>query len=82
MNEYHNILISFKGKIYSKQGSHISFVWDMDLVSFPHAGAQPEIFQGMGDFVEIGHFDKHLVKNKRTEGSTGKNFGIFSARYC
>ena len=26
---------------------------------------QPEIFQGRGGFVELGHFDKHFVKNTR-----------------
>ena len=27
------------------------------------AGVQPEIFQGSGGFVKLGHFDKHFVKN-------------------
>ena len=27
------------------------------------AGARPEIFQGRRDFVELGHVDKHFVKN-------------------
>ena len=27
------------------------------------SGAQPEIFQGRGGFVELGHFDKLFVKN-------------------
>ena len=26
---------------------------------------QPEIFQGRGGFVELGHFNKHFVKNTR-----------------
>ena len=34
------------------------------LVSFLYAGAQPEIFQGREAFVELGHFNKHLVKSK------------------
>ena len=29
------------------------------------AGAQPEIFQGREDFVELGHLDKHFVKTTR-----------------
>ena len=29
------------------------------------AGAQPEIFQSRGDFVKLGDFDKHFVKNAR-----------------
>ena len=28
------------------------------------SGAQPEIFQDRGGF-ELGHFDKHFVKNRR-----------------
>ena len=28
-------------------------------------GAQPEIFHGRGRFIELGHFDKHFIKNKR-----------------
>ena len=27
-------------------------------------GTQPGIFQDKGGFVELGHFDKHFVKNK------------------
>ena len=27
------------------------------------SGAQPEIFQGRGGFVELGHFNKYFVKN-------------------
>ena len=45
---------------------------------FPHAGAQPEIFQGRGGFVELGHFDKHFVKHTRKKDPAGKNFGVFS----
>ena len=25
-------------------------------------GAQPELFQGRGSFVQLGHFDKHFIK--------------------
>ena len=32
------------------------------------SGAQPEIFQGMGGFVETGYFNKHFVEN------TGKKY--------
>ena len=42
-----------------------------------YAGAQPEIFQGRGGFVESGHFDKHFDKNTRKERPAGKSFGIF-----
>ena len=32
-------------------------------------GMQPNIFQGWGGFVELGHFDKHFVKNTRKRGT-------------
>ena len=35
-------------------------------------GAQPEMFQGRGGFVKLGHFDKHFVKNLIKKGPTGK----------
>ena len=41
-------------------------------------GTQQEIFLGRGDFMKFGHFNKHLVKNTRKEGPTGKNFAFFS----
>ena len=50
------------------------------LVLFPHAGAQLEIFQGRGGFVELWHFDKHFVKNTQKKDPAGKNFGVFSPR--
>ena len=31
-------------------------------------------------FVELGHFDKHFVKNTRKRGPSGKHFGVFSPR--
>ena len=45
------------------------------------AGAQPEIFQDRGDFVELGHFNKHFVKNTRKKDPAGKKFEDFSPRY-
>ena len=41
-----------------------------------YTGAQPEIFQGRGGFVDLGHLDKLFVKNTE-KGTTGKNFGAF-----
>ena len=76
--EYHGILISFKGKIYSEQGSDISFVWDMDFIISPCRCAN-RIFSRRGSFVELWHFDKNLVKNTRKRGLQGK---IFELIYC
>ena len=39
-------------------------------------GVQPEVFQGSGGFVELGHFDKLFVKNTK-KGAAGKRFGAF-----
>ena len=44
------------------------------------AVAQSEI-SGRGGFGELGHFDKHFVKNLRKKGLAGENFGVFSPRY-
>ena len=32
---------------------------------------------GRGAFLELWHFEKHFIKNSRTNGQTGKNFGFF-----
>ena len=58
----------------STQNKGVTFLFfeTWTLVSFPHAGAQPEIFQGRGGFVELGHFDKHFVKNTRKKARMGK----------
>ena len=42
--------------------------------------AQPNIFQGMGGFVKLGHFDKHYIKSRK-KTPQGKIFGVFSLRY-
>ena len=33
------------------------------------------------EFMKLGHFDKHFVKNTRKSVSAGKAFGSFSPRY-
>ena len=40
-------------------------------------GTQPELFQGRGGFMELGHFDKHLIKKTRKKGPAGKDFRLF-----
>ena len=52
------------------------------LALFCCADAQPEIIQGQWGFLELGHTNKHIVKNTWKKGYTGKNFGVFSPRYC
>ena len=39
-------------------------------------GAQPEIFQGRGGFVKLGHFDKLFVKNQK-KAPQGKILELF-----
>ena len=41
------------------------------------AGAQPEIFQGRGGFVELGHFGKLFVKNTQKKDPAGKHLELF-----
>ena len=77
-------------KIYN---FHIFFIYSQAflLVKVPgsspaatyvqRSGAQPEIFQGRGGFVELGHSDKLFVKSTQKKGPAGKNFGVFSPRY-
>ena len=47
------------------------------LISSSFSGAQAEVFQRRGGFVELEHFHKLFVKNTRRKGSTGNNFGAF-----
>ena len=37
----------------------------ISTTSWPLPGAQPEIFQGRGVFVKLGHFNKHFLKDLR-----------------
>ena len=41
------------------------------------SGAQPEIFQGRGGFVELGHFNKYFVKNTIKKAPQGKILEFF-----
>ena len=65
---------SYHSKVRSFQNKGVTFLlfgtWT--LVSFPHADAQPDIFQGRGGFAELGHFDKHFVKNTKKRPPKGK----------
>ena len=71
---------SYHSQVRSTQNKGVAFLlfglWT--LVSFLHADAQPEIFQDRGGFVEVGHLDKHFVKNTRKKVPAREFFGIFS----
>ena len=41
------------------------------------AGAQPEIFQGRGGFVKLGHLDKHFTKKSRKKAPQAKILEFF-----
>ena len=43
-----------------------------------YAGAQPDIFQGRGGFLKLGHFNKYFVKYSRTKGPAGEISDFFS----
>ena len=55
-----------------------ALMWHFSKVLWEIAGAQPEIFQGRGGFVKLGHFDKHFVKNSRKRAAQGKFLSFFS----
>ena len=65
MDTRNTVASSYHSQVRSTQNKGVTFLlfglWS--LVSFLHAGAQPEIFQGRGGFVELGHLDKYFVKN-------------------
>ena len=52
-----------------------------DQISQFDSGAQPEVFQGKGGLVGLGHFYKHFVKNTRKKGPAVINLEVFSPRY-
>ena len=83
MNTRNTMVSSYHSKVRSTQKKGVTFLFfffeTWTLVSFPHAGVQPEIFQGRGGFVELGHFDKHFVKNTRKKAPQGKFFELI---YC
>ena len=71
---------SYYSKVRPTQNKGVTFLslfgtWT--LVLFPHAGAQPEIFQGRGGFVELGQFDKDLVKNTKKKAPQGNILKIY-----
>ena len=48
----------------------------VDFVTI-HAGAQPEILQGRGGFVESRHFDKYFVKKTQEKKTPQGKFWEF-----
>ena len=46
-----------------------------------YAGAQPEIVQGRGGFLKLGHFNKHFLKKPKIKSPAAENFGAFCPRY-
>ena len=50
---------------------------NLPYIRYQLTGAQPEMFQGRGGFVKLGHFDKYFIKKSRKKGSAGKNFVVF-----
>ena len=52
-----------------------------DCLYHIYAGAQPEIVQGRGGFLKLGHFDKHFLKKPKIKSPAAENFGAFCPRY-
>ena len=53
------------------------FKYVVNQKSSRDTGAQPELFQGRGGFVELGHFDKLFVKNTKKKALPGKILELF-----
>ena len=48
-----------------------------DQISQFDSGAQPEIFQGKGGLVGLGHFYKHFVKKHKEKRPRSDKLGSF-----
>ena len=83
MNTRNTMASSYHSQVRSTQNKGVTILllglWT--LVSFLHAGARPEIFQGRGGFVELGHLDKHFVRNTRKKGPARENLWNFFSYY-
>ena len=44
---------------------------------YPFTSAQPEIFQGRGGLVKLGHFNKYFIKKLRKKAPQGKILEFF-----
>ena len=49
----------------------------LERVPMSISGAQPEIFQGRGGIVKLGHFNKHFIKKSRKNTQPGKILKFF-----
>ena len=59
-------------------GFHPIFTIDnMRKCEHSFAGAQPEIFEGRGGFVKLGHFDKDFIKKSRKKTPQGNILEFF-----
>ena len=74
---------SYHSQVRSTQNKGVTFLlfglWT--LVLSLHAGMQPEIFQGRGDFVELGHLDKYFVNSTRKKDPAWEIFWNFFSYY-
>ena len=55
--------------------SHTEITWYHECSGL--SGVQSEIFQSRGSFGELGHFDKHFVKNLKKKVPQGKILEFF-----
>ena len=52
-------------------------IFSTDRLYFLCSGVQPEIFQGRGGFVKLGHFNKHFIKKSRKKAPQRKILEFF-----
>ena len=77
MNTRNTMTFSYNLQIKSTEYKGVTFLFlfgTWTLALFPHAGTQPEIFQGRKVFVELGNVDNHFVKNTQRKGPLGKKY--------
>ena len=54
---------------FTSQFNYCPFIWK--------SGVQPDIFHGMGDFIELGHFVNILSKHRKKKVLLGKILDVF-----
>ena len=61
-------------------GIYSELCQDIFCVTLAYSGAQPEIFQGRGGLIGLGHFHKHFVIKTPAQKKAllGKNRSFFS----
>ena len=79
MGTRNTMVSSYHSKIRSTQNKEVTFVFCFGhgLQCYLAIETRSQKFLDAGGFAELGHFDKHFVKNTQKKGSFGNIFGVF-----